>query len=224
MRANIVGYVALFLALSAGAYAAALAPNSVRSKHIKDGHVTGADLAGDAVTGASVLNSSLGGSDLGSNSLGGQQINESSLATVAMAAQGGTGRYGYSGSCDPESQTYVACSTAAVPHSKPGRFLIIAQVTASTEIGSDFALGGCQLEVNEAAIQASRTEFWFHDTGDDFAEFGNEYAHETATLVAVSDVQPAGTQTAGVACYQDSRKGAIVFPNARIVGVSLSDG
>jgi hypothetical protein len=37
MRANVIGYVALFFALSAGAYAARLAPNSVKSKHIRTG-------------------------------------------------------------------------------------------------------------------------------------------------------------------------------------------
>jgi len=39
IRANVIGYVALFLALSAGAYAAGLAPNSVDSTHIVNGEV-----------------------------------------------------------------------------------------------------------------------------------------------------------------------------------------
>jgi hypothetical protein len=37
IRANVVGYVALFLALGGVSYAAGLAPNSVKSKHIKNG-------------------------------------------------------------------------------------------------------------------------------------------------------------------------------------------
>ena len=44
--ANIVSVTALFIALGAGAYAAGLAPNSVKSRHIKDGQVKLADLGG----------------------------------------------------------------------------------------------------------------------------------------------------------------------------------
>ena len=43
LRANVVGYLALFFAMSAGAYAAGLAPDSVKSKHIRDGHVKAVD-------------------------------------------------------------------------------------------------------------------------------------------------------------------------------------
>ncbi len=238
LRANVVGYVALFFAMSAGAYAAGLKPDSVKSKHIKDGHVQGADLADNSVNSTDVVEQSLFGSDLADNSIGGQQINESSLGAdslggqqidesslgaVAMASQGGTGRYGYTGDCDPESQTYVACSTVAVPHSKPGRLLIIGQVTAATESDSDNARGGCQIEVDESPILASRMHFYFHDTGTGVSEFG-KYGTENGTLVAVSDVLPAGTQTAGIACYQSESTGAIEYPTVRMVGVSLSDG
>jgi hypothetical protein len=45
LRSNAFGYIALFLALSASAYAAGLAPDSVKSKHIKDGQVKADDLA-----------------------------------------------------------------------------------------------------------------------------------------------------------------------------------
>ena len=43
--ANMVSVIALFIALGAGAYAAGLAPNSVKSKHIVDGQVKQRDLA-----------------------------------------------------------------------------------------------------------------------------------------------------------------------------------
>ncbi|MDQ3728669.1 MAG: hypothetical protein M3355_03670 [Actinomycetota bacterium] len=68
IRANIVNYVALFFALSAGAYAAGLVPDSVRSKHIKDGQVRSADVADDtsarALTGGDIANDSLDGFDI----------------------------------------------------------------------------------------------------------------------------------------------------------------
>ena len=76
LRSNVVGYVAVFLALSGGAYAAGLDDNSVRSKHIKNGQVKNADIAAGAVTGDRVA----------ADSLGGAQIDEASLAKVPAAA------------------------------------------------------------------------------------------------------------------------------------------
>ena len=52
LRRNVVAYVALFLALSAGAYAAGLKKNSVGSKQIKTAAVKSDELANGAVTGA----------------------------------------------------------------------------------------------------------------------------------------------------------------------------
>jgi hypothetical protein len=65
LRSNVVGYVALFIALSAGAYAAGLPRDSIKSKQIKDGQVKTVDLADDAVTGSKVADGSLSGADLG---------------------------------------------------------------------------------------------------------------------------------------------------------------
>jgi hypothetical protein len=242
IRANVIGYLALFFALSAGAYASGLAPNSVKSKHIKDGQVRSQDVASDstpyALTGQNVLNNSLTGQDVANesldgsqihgltgadlqpNTLGGAQIDESSLGTVAMAAQGGTGRYGYTGSCDPESYTYVACTSVQVPHARPGRLLVIGEVTAQDETGASHAYGACRLEVNEQPIGASPVGFSINAPSD----YTNE---SSASPIAVTDVLPAGSQWVGIACNQATNgygEGAIVYPSARIVGVSLSDG
>ncbi|MGN6816092.1 MAG: hypothetical protein ACTHK3_08405 [Solirubrobacterales bacterium] len=61
LRRNLVAYLALFAALGAGtAYAAGkitgkdIAPNAIRTMHIKDGQVRGAELAAAAVTGDKV--------------------------------------------------------------------------------------------------------------------------------------------------------------------------
>jgi hypothetical protein len=57
IRSNVIAYVALFFALSSGAYAVAIAPkNSVVSKSIKNGQVKTPDIANGAVTGQKVKN------------------------------------------------------------------------------------------------------------------------------------------------------------------------
>jgi hypothetical protein len=62
LRQNVLGLVAIFLALSAGAYAVQKAPkNSVVSKSIKDGQVKSADIGDGEVTGADVDEASLSG-------------------------------------------------------------------------------------------------------------------------------------------------------------------
>ena len=60
-RGNVVGYVALVLALGLGtAWGAGLAKNSVKSKQIKDGQVKSADLADGGVSGTDVAEGTLG--------------------------------------------------------------------------------------------------------------------------------------------------------------------
>ena len=81
--ANVMATIAVFIALGAGAYAAGLAPNSVKSKHIVDGQVRTGDVANDtgehALTGSDVASESLGSTDIGNNALGGFNIEESNL-------------------------------------------------------------------------------------------------------------------------------------------------
>ena len=77
--ANVVSTLCLFILLGAGAYAAGLARDSVRSKHIKDGHVQNQDLANPAVNGSKVF----------PDTLGGEHIDESTLAGVAPAGEAG---------------------------------------------------------------------------------------------------------------------------------------
>jgi len=228
IRSNVVGYVALFFALSAGAYAAGLAPDSVRSKHIKNGQVKTQDVADDSLDQLDVRDGGLGGPDIADGSLGspefpndalnGGDIAEATLGTVPAAAQGGTGRYASQGSCDPESEFFIQCSSVTVPHSKPGRLLIIGTATADTESGANQAIGRCLLELDGSPIPGAATSLFFHDPGS------QSTANETVTLVAVSDVLPAGSQRVGVKCNQSESAGAINYRVVRVVGVALSDG
>ncbi len=79
LRANIIGYVALFVALSGVAYAAGLEPDSVKSRHIKDGQVKAADVAEEALGSTHVADASLTGDDVGDDSLLSQDIQDDSL-------------------------------------------------------------------------------------------------------------------------------------------------
>ena len=70
LRNNVVGYLALFVALSGTAYAAVeLGKNDVRSRHIKNGQVKVKDLASDAVTSPKVADGSLLGKDFAAGQL-----------------------------------------------------------------------------------------------------------------------------------------------------------
>jgi hypothetical protein len=80
LRSNVLGLVAIFLSLTAGAYAVATAPkNSVVSSSIKNGQVKTNDLADGAVRAAKVEPGSLTGA----------QIDESTLIGVDAATLGG---------------------------------------------------------------------------------------------------------------------------------------
>jgi hypothetical protein len=72
IRDNVVGYIALFFALTGVAWAAQIAPkNSVATKSIKKGAVTTAKLADGAVTGSKVAPGSLTAPNLAPGTLGG---------------------------------------------------------------------------------------------------------------------------------------------------------
>lgn len=63
--ANVVSGIALFIALGAGAYAAGLAPNSVKSKHIKDDQVKTADVRDDTLSGGGLTAADLRAGSVG---------------------------------------------------------------------------------------------------------------------------------------------------------------
>ena len=67
--ANAMATVAVFIALGAGAYAAGLGKNSVKSKQIKNGSVKGTDIHADAITSPKVKNGSLLGVDFAAGQL-----------------------------------------------------------------------------------------------------------------------------------------------------------
>jgi hypothetical protein len=91
IRSNVIGYVALFIALSGAAYAGPLKPNKVKTKHIKDAAVTTPKLADGAVTTPKLANDSVTGAKVAPDSLGGGDIDESSLQGLSASPTGAAG-------------------------------------------------------------------------------------------------------------------------------------
>jgi hypothetical protein len=92
IRSNVVGYLALFVALSGTAYAvdgplpgqnqvgsADIINNDVQSADIKDANVTNLDLRSNAVTAGKILDGEVSSADVQDNSLTASDINESTL-------------------------------------------------------------------------------------------------------------------------------------------------
>jgi hypothetical protein len=88
--------VAVFIALSAGAYAAGLAPNSVKSRHIVDNQVKPADvrddnLRGGGLTGTDIIESSLTGVPVEANSVGSSQVVDDAITGTDIIESSLTG-------------------------------------------------------------------------------------------------------------------------------------
>lgn len=84
--ATLISFLALFVALSGVAYAAALPRNSVGTTQIKKNGVRTSDIKKNAVTGSKIKNNAVGTSDVAGNALTGDDINEGTLGTVPSAS------------------------------------------------------------------------------------------------------------------------------------------
>lgn len=212
---NAIAVLALFLALSGTAVAAArLARNSVDSRTVRNESIRGLDVKDGKLTGVDVQDASLAGTDLAADSVRGDQVDESSLGDVASATQGGTGRYGYSGSCDPDSGLqFVPCSVVQVTLDRPGRVLVnaTAQVKANQGTGGQYGEGECRIGTTNGPISASTSPV---------LTAPNDISY--VSLTAVSDTFPAGTHSFGIDCRETKPGYPIRFPMARVTAVALS--
>jgi hypothetical protein len=85
VRHNVVGYIALFFALTGVAYAAALPKNSVGTAQLKRSAVTTPKVKKDAVTGPKLRANAVTGAKVKADSLSGVDIKEGALAKVPLA-------------------------------------------------------------------------------------------------------------------------------------------
>ena len=140
VRNNVVGFVALFIALGAGAYAAGLPKDSVKAKQIKAGAVNTDELADNAVTSPKVANGSLLKEDFGVGQLpAGAQGAMGPQGPQGL--QGERGLQGLDGPRGPTGPTAGARENTAVPFAReialgsasvdmpvPGRLYVSADV------------------------------------------------------------------------------------------------
>jgi hypothetical protein len=130
LRGNVVGYVALFFALSASAYALPgtntvdtgdIVNGQVKTADIGAGQVGTSDLANNSVNSFKVADNAVGTSEVADNSLTGADVDESTLAGVGGVMAGKVNDVGSSGSTfGSPSGTSAAGARAAVEFSLPG--------------------------------------------------------------------------------------------------------
>ena len=90
VRHNVVGYIALFFAVTGVAYAATLPKNSVGTAQLKKNAVTTPKVKKAAVTGPKLRANAVTGAKVKANSLSGLDVNEGALAKVPLASTADT--------------------------------------------------------------------------------------------------------------------------------------
>jgi hypothetical protein len=128
LRNNVIGLVAIFIALAAGAYAAGLPTDSVRSKQIKAGAVKNADLAENAVTSPKVANGSLLSEDFAA----GQLLRGPEGPQGVQGERGLQGLSGNNGAQGQPGPTFVSVASAQDPVAVPDAFVLIQNFTTPT--------------------------------------------------------------------------------------------
>ena len=134
--ANVTSFLALFVALSAGSYAAITLPaNSVGSKQIKAKAVTNAKLGNRAVTGPRIAADAVDGSKIKDGSLTGTDINLTTLGKVPSAAAADTA----GAASIARAKTVTAAGSAPAGTGSPGT------ATATCDAGLVVIGGGASL-------------------------------------------------------------------------------
>jgi hypothetical protein len=173
LRANLIAYLALFVALSGTAWAASkigsgdIRNDAILSRHIKNGQVASDDLGKGSVTGPKVANGSLTGADVRAATLPGGEIHGVDAAAVggiAPAEVGGrAGRSSFGPSpcatLNPRGDSRPAnCGEVQLTLQHPGRLLISASANATGGgTGKCFVRSGHTYNVPESEMDAAGT-------------------------------------------------------------------
>jgi hypothetical protein len=234
VRSNLVGYTALFVALTGTAWAVAplAGRNTVNSAAIINGQVKRVDLAANAVAGGKVADGgltaadlapgSVGASEVADGSLTGAEIDEAALGQVPVATLGGLGRSAAQGGsiCDPENAVgFSTCASTSLTLQKSARVLVLARVKAEVEVGADSGNGQCRLVGNGilAAVDSVTVRVVKVVGGPDI----NLPVTGAVPFMAVTTPLGPGQVSFSVECNQVA-PGAIVYRSGAIAAVALS--
>jgi hypothetical protein len=176
VRHNAVGFVALFIALGAGAYAAGLPKNSVKSKQIKAGAVKSAELADGAVTSEKVATGSLLGDDFAAGQLPqgpvgpqGEQGPAGTDATKLFAYVSETGALQYGRGVTGSTQIGTGIYTVSFNQDLSG-CVAMANNGAGDPRGNPGSVGADRV-ANANSIKADDTvEVWVQSTGASYVD------------------------------------------------------
>lgn len=164
----------------------------------------GGDLAGSfpnptirtqAVKSGHVADGSLTGADVANNTLTGDDVDEATLGRVPSALLGGWGRSGAITSCDPEGSTYAFCAATEIVSVPPGaRALVIGHAQAYTDPESDEAAGYCHLSASSVGVISNSRQYFTTKKA-----YGGS---DNGTLVGVTPVLPAGATAFAIECNE----------------------
>ena len=181
-----VAFLALVIALSGGtAYAVGrtVAKNTVVSRSILDGQVKTPDLANGAVTAAKLAPGTL----------------PAAAAPLTQVTQVSQHPWGYgsstaSGTCNPDTTTYVTCQTATISMAQPGQLLLLGTASVHHQTNDSYhARGFCEFNVNGTDQTSTITPVAKDD--DD-----SQSPDTSATAVIGLATVPAGTSTVKLNC------------------------
>jgi hypothetical protein len=243
LRANIVGYVACFLALSGTAAALPgtstvdsgdivnrevrtvdLSPDAVTATRLADSAVSGPAVLDESLTGADVLDESLTGADALNGSLTGADVVESSLSGVNAALLQGRsasdlqidGLRDSAFTCNPASATPITCAATGTVDTT-GNLTPVLVVATGTWRGQGQGLGDsgtCTVRRDDAINLFPEVELG--QEGDEHADiFSN-----SSLAIATIDTVTAGSHSWQLRCAQNG--GDIVFSDLVLNAVPLT--
>ena len=132
--AFVLALIALVVAMSGTAVAVtAIAPNSVKSKHIVNGQVKVKDLAADSVRGPKVQDASLSGADVADASLAGADVADESLAGADVQNGSLTGE-----DVQDDSLTGADVNESTLQGVMASRVRMVSTQGAPTQFGQEF--------------------------------------------------------------------------------------
>ncbi|MDQ3728276.1 MAG: hypothetical protein M3355_01670 [Actinomycetota bacterium] len=227
LRSNVVGYIALFVALTGTAVALPgknsvnsgdIVNSTIKSKDIGEGQIgsrevadddtsfalSSEDISNESLSGADILNGSITSSEVADGSLGGGDIDESTLAQVPSAALGGIGRAFDGPSCNPTSETYIDCGFVTLTLPAPSRVLINA-VTRAYNNSGDNAFGFCRLVTSNGVLAGTNM---------------GGFATNPVPMTTVTGVLGAGSVDFGIECNEVN--GDVGFFEVGVSAVALS--